>query len=175
MRPHGPRCVCIVEGLRSSENACRHRCRRGRQADRHQQAVGAPSRRYHSKYTASYPWRWPHGASNRNDRCNGGHRRSCGRKPKASASLSRSSDRCWRLDLPTNLCETVPFKRFSRDSFGSHFVSTASQWTHGWRRRFVVCIGVAYGNSSMPANAALRCQRSEAAWSSWAAGDGIAG
>jgi hypothetical protein len=42
------------------------------------------------------------------------------------------------------------------------------------KRWVVVCTGVTYGNSGMPANAALRCQRSEAAWSSWAAGDGIA-
>jgi hypothetical protein len=61
------------------------------------------------RLTASYPWRWPHGASNRNDRCNGGHRRSYGRKLRKAASLSRSSDSCGRLDFLTILCETVSF------------------------------------------------------------------
>ena len=42
------------------------------------------------------------------------------------------------------------------------------------KRWVVVCTGDTYGNSGMPANTALRCQRSEAAWLSWAAGDGIA-
>ncbi len=42
-------------------------------------------------------------------------------------------------------------------------------------RWVVVSVGVAHGPSDMPANAALRCQSSEATWSSLAAGDGIAG
>ena len=48
------------------------------QGDRHRQTVSTPSPGCHSEYAASYPRSWPHGASKRHGRPNGGHRRSRG-------------------------------------------------------------------------------------------------
>ena len=73
---HDSRRACIVQGLRRFENAHRHYCWRARQADRHQQAVGAASSGHSPEHAAPRPGRRPHGPSIRHGRRNGGDRRS---------------------------------------------------------------------------------------------------
>ena len=60
-------------------------------------------------------------------------------------------------------------------SRASFHASIASQHRHEPRPATFYHMQPAYGYSSMPASAALRCQSNTADWSSWACDDGIAG